>query len=308
MKKENILRKENINIALLILAGVFMLWLMPFIIPQTWSQTYNTTALVNTTVNITNSAPLIYAIAMDTPITLVAYNNKTVFCNVTVYDFDNDTLSVNATFYIDGVSQPSDADDGNNHYTNVSCARTTPQNPEMNYTCSVRFNYYADNTSNWYCNVTVADGGLVDSSNISNSATVQPLVAIKLPTLLDFGDLAVGQISNDTLANVTNAGNRDANISVKGYANTEGDGLAFDCDFGSIALNYERYDATNGTVFTSMTPLTSDLVNITNYYVPQRTSETNDSLEPTYWKVQIPVGAGGICEGKILFSAFDRGN
>ena len=46
---------------------------------------------------------------------------------------------------------------------------------------------------------------------------------------------------------------------------------------------------------------------IPSFYVPQRIDETYDSMNATFWKVQIPVGAGGVCNGKILFSATDRG-
>jgi hypothetical protein len=277
--------------------------------PATLGQvTYNQTSLVNTTVNITNSAPLVLNAYLDTPINLVAYNNKTVYCNVTVFDFDNQTLIVNSTLYINASTSTNSPDDGNNHYSNTTCARITPQDRLMNYTCSFTVRYYANNNTNWICNSTVKDTKNATGNNVSSLATVNPLVAIKIPAILDYGNLEVNQISNDTLANITNAGNRDANISVEGYGNLSGDGFAFICDFGSIAINYERYNRTSvDPGFTFMTPLNGSTSMIPRFWVPQRTDEVLDSTNITVWKVQIPVGAGGVCNGKILFTASDRG-
>jgi hypothetical protein len=52
-----------------------------------------------------------------------------------------------------------------------------------------------------------------------------------------------------------------------------------------------------------MTQLTSSAVNITDFYIPRQTSDTVESIGYTYWKIQIPAGAGGVCNGKILFTA-----
>ncbi len=308
MSSLNKKRMENFAISLLL--GIFAIWSFMLLAPQLATGAYNSTALVNTTVNITNAAPYITRIVADTPINLIGYSNKTVFCNLTVFDYDNDTLIVNATFYLEGVASYGDADDGNNHYTNRSCERISPQATSMNYTCAFRVEYFANNNTNWRCNATVTDSiTVVDGTNVSNYVTINPLVAIVLPTLIDYGNLQTGEISNDTIANVTNGGNRNANISVEGYAVTPGDGLAFDCDSGSIPLSYERYNTTNSSTaaypfMTQLTGTTNQLEN--SFYVPQRVSETQDSAEETFWKVQIPVGAGGVCNGKILFTASDR--
>ena len=54
-----------------------------------------------------------------------------------------------------------------------------------------------------------------------------------------------------------------------------------------------------------MTELTGSNLLIENFLVPQRIWETYDQVNSTFWKVQIPVGAGGICDGKIMFTATD---
>jgi len=300
--------ENNLSLVFILLFIGLGLWLLPFNSIMGEGQLYNETFLANTTVNITNAAPLITAISLQTPIDLRSYNTTNITCNVSVFDFDNDSVLVNATFYLEGTSNPLSPDDNNSHYTNTNCTLLSPQDLNMNYSCVFSIEYYADNSSQWLCNATVSDQGFVPTSNESNYATVNPLVAIKMDPLLDYGDLEVGQTSPDTLANITNAGNRDANISVDGYGSVDGDGLAFNCSFGSITLDYERYDSVSGTPYGGMSLLTDTSTMIPNFYVPQRTNDAAESINSTYWKVQIPVGAGGVCNGKILFSAIDRGN
>ena len=299
--------EKNITLVFVILFMGLGLWLLPFHVIISEGQLYNETYLVNTTLNITNAAPIITAITFQSTIDLRSYNTTNITCNVSVFDFDNDTVLVNATVYLVGISTPTSPNDNNNHYTNLNCSRISPQNLNMNYSCEIPMQYYADNSSQWICNATVSDGGQVPTGNESNYGTVNSLLAIKMDPILDYGDLEVGQTSGDTLANVTNAGNRDANISVDGYGGVDGDGLSFNCTFGSIILDYERYDVVSGTAFGAMTLLTDASTTIPNFNVPQRINDTYDSMNATFWKVQIPVGAGGVCNGKILFSATDRG-
>ncbi|MDH5796918.1 MAG: hypothetical protein OEY79_05215 [Anaplasmataceae bacterium] len=299
--------KLNLSLALYVLFGLLGLWtfmIMPF--SSTGQIVYNQTAILNTTLNITNSAPLIYAVSIDPSIDLIADSNKTVFCNVTVFDFDNDTLVVNASFYLENISQPDGTPDGNNLYKNSTCTRVSEQANEMNYTCSFPVLYYADNSTNWKCNITVSDGGAVGASNITEYTTINPLVAIKVPGILNYGNLVTGQISDPAWANITNSGNRNASIAVEGYAVTPGDGLSFNCTFGNILLANERYNATApATAYSQMTPITSTSTNISGFYVGHRTSEVSESINSTYWRVQVPIGAGGVCNGKILFTASD---
>ena len=117
MKLEN----EKIGIILMLLFLCLGLWIALLLEPISTGQPYNDTALVNTTVNITNSAPLVQTVTLPNPITLTAYGNTTVICNVTVFDYDNDTVIVNATFHQNN-TLVEDPNDQNNHYTNTSCS------------------------------------------------------------------------------------------------------------------------------------------------------------------------------------------
>jgi hypothetical protein len=78
------------------------------------------------------------------------------------------------------------------------------------------------------------------------------------------------------------------------------------CSSGSIPVAYERYDIVQGSPFAFMVQLTGSSIMLNPYYVPQRTSETADSYNRTYWRIEIPTGVGGVCNGKLLFSATDR--
>jgi hypothetical protein len=297
--------EKLISIVLTLFMFLFVLWLSFFMEPMAEGQPYNSTAVVNTTVNITNSAPDVANINAPGSINLLAYGNTTVICNVTVFDYDNNTAGANATFYLSTMSSLATPDQ-NYLYTNTSCTRISPLDRYTNYSCGFIVRYFANNGT-WYCNATARDSLGASNNNRSNAATINPLIALKMPLLLDYGNVGVNQDSNDALANITNAGNRNANISVKGYGTTEGDGLAMVCSSGSISIEYEAYDIYAGSSFGFMYPLTINSAMIGSFYVPQRTSETTDSSNLTYWKVHIPPGAGGVCNGKILFSASDRG-
>ncbi|MFH2020642.1 MAG: hypothetical protein ABIJ34_04460 [archaeon] len=295
---------EVIGIFLLLLLGV---WILPFISTVGFGQTYNQTSLVNTTVNITNTAPTVFDVTISSSISLVAYSNFILECNATTYDYNNDTLEVNGTFH-QSIVGSSGAADQNYRYYNTSCTPLTMQDYSMNWSCTFPLNYFTNNGT-WYCNVTANDIRNASQSNISLLGTVNPLVAIKMDAVLDYGQLEANDISNDTVANITNAGNRDANISVMGYGAAEGDTYAMICSGGgTIPLSNERYSRTNGTAYASMTQLTGTSVNMTNFFVPQRLSEGADSVNSTFWRIQIPPSASGICNGKILFTASDRGN
>ena len=148
MKMDKKARTLYLTLALL----GFGMWMFLLYGPQVISgQDYNSTFLMNTTVNITNAAPLVTAFTIADPINLNSYNITLVTCNITAFDYDNDTLNVNAYLYVDGPATPGSTDDGNNHYTNSSCSRTSPVDLSTNYTCGFDVQYYADNSSQWYC-------------------------------------------------------------------------------------------------------------------------------------------------------------
>jgi hypothetical protein len=281
---------------------IMLVWMSLFIGIGTSVADINRTSEMNTTVNISNSAPEVRSAVIPPFIDLEAYGNVTVQCNVSVYDYDNNIAGVNATlhYFLTGSHA---ADNANNHYTNASCTALSPQDYSMNFSCTFDVQYYANNGT-WFCNATAVDLGAAVGYNQSNPGVVNPLIAILVPGTLDYGELAQGQISESKLANITNAGNRAVNISVEGWGVTQGDGLAMGCTYGDIPVQFERYNSTNET-YNNMYQLSLSSTKIPKFNVGQRVSPVADSVNSTYWRLQIPPLSGGKCNGKILFTASD---
>ncbi|MBU0758642.1 MAG: hypothetical protein KKF44_11340 [Nanoarchaeota archaeon] len=296
----------NMFIVLVFLIGLFGLWVFVLIgvdlsyaaLGASQNQT------LNTTVNISNSAPEIRLLECDSPVDLEAYGNKTVNCNISVYDYDNNTLKVNATLYFNTVNADA-ADNKNTHYTNSTCTEITPTDFSMNYTCTFDVIYFANNGT-WYVNASVYDTPGATTNNRSNAIIMNPLTALYIPgtNILDFGELAVGDTSGDKVANVTNAGNVPLAISVHGWGASEGDGYAMNCTYGDIDIAQMKYNTTSGQLWTTeMYELQSTSTLIPDLSMVKQTTEDDFMSNSTYWKLKIPSGVGGVCNGKLLFSA-----
>lgn len=296
-------RKEGVVLALLALYSLVFAWIFIGMGPYLSIADINDTAEINTTVNITNSAPEVREVFLPTTISLEAYGNRTVQCNVTVYDYDNNVDRVNATLYY-YLNNSNDQDDNNVHYSNASCVNVTGDGVARNFTCTFSVAFYANNGT-WYCNATAADDYDATGDNRSNAAIVNSLVAIYVPGIIDFGEMTKGDITITPVeANLTNAGNRRINISVEGWGESKADGLAMNCTYGNIARQYEKYNITSEP-YTSMYELQTSPTMIPDFYILKRTSASSDSTNKTYWRLEIPSGAGGICTGKVLFTASD---
>ncbi len=296
--------EKRIERLIIILWIIMAIWFLPLIIERGFGQ-YTDTSITNTSVNITNAAPQVLNVDIPSLVSLTAYDNTTIQCNVTTYDYDNDSMNLNATLFYYTQSSVAD-EDQNVMYHNTSCSNISSQDYEINWTCTFNVNYFANNGT-WYCNATATDTENATASNQSNAGVISSLLAIKTSNLVDFGELEVNEISNDSIANITNVGNRDINISVEGYAQSLDDGYAMNCTRGFIPVAYERYNITNESDYDFMSQLSIDATQIGhNFFVPQRLSETEESVNTTYWKISIPAGAGGFCTGRILFAAIDR--
>ncbi len=301
MKKEI----NYLSILFIICFMLFGIWLYLLVGPYVAMADINETSILNTTVNISNSGPEVRTVTIANQIYLTAYDTQNVECNVTVYDYDNNIAGVNATFFY-YQNSPTDPDHNATHYTNTSCTATSPWDYAMNFSCTFDVEYFANNGT-WYCNATAWDDDNAAGNNQSDAGVINPLVAIYVPGLIDYGELAKGDISATALpANITNAGNRDINISVEGWGVNRADGWAMNCTYGHIDVQYERYNSTN-EAWANMYQLTStgSTVMIPNFWIDKRDSNTEESWNATYWRLEIPAGAGGICNGKILFEASD---
>ncbi|MBU0667263.1 MAG: hypothetical protein ABIC91_02625 [Nanoarchaeota archaeon] len=313
--------KDKILVSVLFVVCFILLYNLSFTTSYSYDSNY-ANVTIDTTVNITNSKPKITAViisegvgAFET-ITLSAGRTRQIHCNATIVDWDGygDINSTNATFWDDNNADMSSPDDNNNHYFNSSCSfvKNTGLYTAV-YKCTLKVYYYANNGSNWVCNVTTVDDYYFSKPNtnytdsLSNTTTLSALYAINLSnTLLDYGDVAVEDYSSEVSMDVVNFGNMAVNISVSGYAETPGDGLAMTCSLnGNISLDNERYTINSGTAFGSMTQLTGTDINIGGVQIAHQILDGTPVTNSTYWKLYIdPTNVpAGICNGTIVFSA-----
>ena len=290
-----------------------------------------TNATVIAILNVTNTEPNITGVIVDDDISNpadeidLATNAFTVVtCNATIFDYNGykdimDTNATNATFFMNSVGLDS-ADDNNSHYTNRSCGRCVQGSSSTRAVCDCRFamQYYANDTV-WRCNISITDkGGTGRPGQVLNftrtgadTTTVTKLLALDTPTtMIDYGNLSVTQISAAIQRNVTNAGNVDLNLTFRGFGGENdsitNDTFAMVCNYGNISFGYHRYIAGLNVSFSEMTNLTNQTVN-TNFTLPQRTNDApvgiRKDINETYWRLEIPLSVGGLCNGTIIFGA-----
>ncbi len=264
---------------------------------------------VTTRVNITQSMPEILNISVNggNPVTLNEGTTKQVFCNVTVRDYNgyNDVVNVNATFFDNTTSFYNDADDNNTHYTNTSCTRQGNIDAySAEWSCKFDVQYYANNGT-WGCFATAEDTKPY-TDNSTDYGSINPLYAINVTSLIDYGDMAVGDTSTSSeTANITNFGNMDINISVYGYGGDDfaiGNGLAFICEAGNISVDNERYGITDN-LWSSLTPLSNTSTMISGLTIVQQTTDSLPVINTTYWRLYVPPNPFGQCNGTVVFEA-----
>lgn len=295
--------------SVILLSIIFMLMLN--INSLNVSGAYKDNTSVITRLNVSNVAPVITGLTFlkegtTGDIILSEGGTINVRCNGTVNDTNGvaDIDTVKGFIYRNSVS---DSDDNNDHYTNASCTKvSTIDVTSAYYSCHFTVEFYADNGT-WTCNMTANDTGGLSNSTITTNI-IDPLYAIDVAqTEIDFGELAPLEISTDQNINITNFGNMDLTLAVRGYGWTDGDNNAMNCTVGSIPIAAEKYSLTSGTVYGSMTSLSGSFANVAGLTVYQRTqdSDTNNlaSTNLTYWKIKPPVGTRGICNGTVVISA-----
>lgn len=278
-----------------------------------------TNATVIARVNVSNTEPTIYKVKIDSPvppIDLTANAATTVICNGSIQDTNgfDDIKNVSARFYDITVASNA-SDDNNTHYTNSSCGNCTavPGTNNQNGSCLCQFGvqYYANNAV-WQCNMTINDSGGIARDENSSFVTINEVLGISIEnSILDYGNLSVTQISNLIRQNVTNGGNIPINVTVRGFGGDNesiGQNLSMICEAGSnITFDNQRFYPGNNTAFGDMYNLTNQTRQIFNLTIPQRTTDSGlgNSSNSTFWRLQIPVGASGVCNGTIIFGAKD---
>jgi len=283
------------------------------------------TSITKTYLNITNTPPEVYKVECQNPANLQPGTTTKINCTAYVYDYngwqDVANGTVNGTFWHIDESSYEAADNANNHYTNVTCLSTEEESclqlgssaTNATCTCSFSVQYFAYNGT-WQVNITVSDThwlGGDNPLNLTDSGTgftnITPLVALDVPASLDYGDLAVTQYSSMKELNITNFGNVGINISMYGYGGdnyTLFNNTALMCPVGNISLTYERWARESSKAWADMYNVTAVDAKM-DINIPKRIDEQqyNNSRNTTYWKVYVPQGVGGFCNGSLVFSA-----
>ncbi len=258
---------------------------------------------IDTYINITNALPEILQVTISDPITLSAGAITYIECNVSTRDW-NGYADINFTdaYLYHSTSNPLAADDNNTHYTDSNCTVTQQGGYSKNFTCTFNVTYYALNGT-WTCNATVHDNSSINDTDW-NTTTINSMLALNISsTLLDFGQMDVGDTSANETLNITNIGNLDINVSLRGYGATEGDGLAFNCTIGNISIDNERYSLNSSHTWGQKVPLTSGFQPVQNLTITKQDTPGVLKRNTTYWQVYIPPNPAGECNGTIVFQA-----
>jgi hypothetical protein len=243
---------------------------------------------------------------------LVPATKKEVICiaNISDYDGKGDLKNASAVFFDSSYSYDI-SDDNNYHYTNDSCYLNTSfgTSNQAQAICKFNIEYYS-NPGTWNCYVSVYDN-LSIPGNSTDTVSINTLLALGVDSPIDFGEISSGEVSDELVLNVTNYGNVKVNLSLSGYAVSEGDGLAMNCSLGNIniSIEYEKFNLSYSN------PGAMDLAGLDNVY-ENLSSEVkvkkfdlnyrqddieNEATNETYWRIYVPVGVGGTCQGNIIF-------
>ncbi len=285
----------------------------------------NVSVIVNLTVGEVSPEILNVTLQNEAVITLIANDTATVYCEAVIRDYNNDdTIStVTAEFFDNAFSSYGGGDDNNTHYTNSSCNISTDFGTWNEVTdddylalanCTFEVYYYA-NATTWNCSVWVNDTSGLDGFG-SGTGTINQLLAVGLPSYINYGTVNATYVSAENATNVTNVGNVDLNLSLSGYGRTEGDGWAMNCTLGSlggILLGFQKYNLTESHNYgMSLSDFDVNYTNLTSsptvktFHLLQRQNDTNqnvDDYNTTYWRIYVPLGVAGTCNGTIIFGA-----
>lgn len=257
-------------------------------------------------------------------IALTANATTEVSCTAVIRDYngDGDVDIVSAVFYDSAAAVPEDIDDNNDHYTNSSCELIADAGMQHTYdtddgyhslaNCTFQVEYYA-NPEDWICNVTVNDSVGWIGTNTDDIAVSQ-LLALGLPDVINYGTVNATFVSDENITNITNYGNVQINLTLEGYGTTEGDGLAMNCTLGNIGyipINNQKYNLTASNP--GLQTLTQFEANYTNLTEIETTKSFeldfrhqdgyNDAIKESYWRIYVPIGVAGTCNGTIIFGA-----
>jgi len=261
----------------------------------------------------------------DETITLSPNDTVSVSCVGLIRDYNGeDNLSTVTGRLFHSSSTYESSEDNNTHYRNNSCNISFATNdwmvPDDTYhalgNCTFDIYYYAD-SGVWNCTLWVNDSSNLNATN-SDDINVSELLALYVPNTINYGSVNATDMSNENITNVTNFGNVMFNLSFTGYAVSQGDGLAMNCTLGNIkniSIEHEKFNLTESNpgaltlgqadnVYENLTTATL----VRKFNLARRTNDgVNDVWNETYWRVYVPTGVAGSCQGNIIFGAVKSG-
>jgi hypothetical protein len=276
---------------------------------------HNVTVITNLTVG--NVFPELTNVTIqnnDSTLSLIPNSTKTIYCSGLATDFNGwqDIDNATATFFDSVSSSYVDGNDNNYHYTNYSCDIIEDDTYTAWINCSMDIWYYT-NAGDWNCTLRVVDeknkvGYGSDIINISS------LLALGLPDFIYYGEVNATEVSLENVSNVTNYGNVKINLSLSGYGFALEDGNAMNCTLGfikNISIENEKYNLTNSNPgVLDLAQFTANYTNLTSYPVVKkydlnyRQNDTfNEAINASYWRIYVPLGVAGTCQGNIIFGA-----
>ncbi|MBW6442645.1 hypothetical protein K0A97_02580 [Patescibacteria group bacterium] len=275
---------------------------------------------VNSQLDIGNVYPEILSITINDGYSIDLTPNSTTLLSVIViardFNGEGDIDNVSLEFFDNSNSLYGGADNNSIHYTNISCDINTSYGDEyeIESNCTLYLEYYA-NEGLWNASVLVTDSEGWTTFN-SSTQSVNELLAIGLPDSINYGQVNATFVSDEQLANVTNYGNVELNLTLSGYAQTPGDNYAMNCSLGAIgfiSIFYEKFNLTESTpgalsfgefegTYTNLTKTTE--VNVYEFNLNKRTDDViNNAIKPSFWRIYVPMGVAGSCTGNIVFGA-----
>lgn len=284
---------------------------------------HNVTVKTNLTVG--NVFPEILNVSIEddaASFTLTPNDTTSLKCIAVVRDYNGEAdIDDAVSAFFDNAYSYGDSDDNNSHYTNTTCVITNTFGSYNGYNddaytalvnCTYDVWYYA-NATEWNCTMVVNDSYNWEGIGY-DLITIDPLLALGLPDIIQYGEVNATYVSDENVTNVTNYGNVKINLSLSGYGFWENDGNAMNCTLGAnqnISIEYEKYNLTTTTPGDiSYSEFIANYTNLTSYPVTKifnldfrHQEAVNEAWNYTYWRIYVPLGVAGTCQGNIIFGA-----
>ncbi|MGM5484478.1 MAG: hypothetical protein ACQEP1_01245 [Nanobdellota archaeon] len=271
------------------------------------SETGDTQVNITSVPNVSN-VELNDDIRGDNEMDLTAGTETLLNCSADVTDPNGNSDIDNVSAEIYGPSSYlGDGDQDDFHYSNPDCTYESASGEAECLFPDVEF--YAE-PGEWHCRINATDIDGNSNASEDDNATMNELLAIDIPDslLIDFGEIGVGETSNEKSSTYENEGNVEIDTELDVYNDSStgtSDTEAMDCDSGSIpAENINASSDTGGTLTgTSMVGSGGTVILDENL-----TKATGNDSPPTsdliYWRLHVPEsGALGACTGKVYFGA-----